>query len=124
MTTIAQVMLRHCLKQTVLYWQKTGDGQHGRPVHNPTPQVLPCRWEDKQIEVLLADGRKVLSKGFLMMVVPLTVGSWTMLGTLSSWQALPTYPKLPTVGQGGREVLVAELIPDWNDGSQMYQNYL
>jgi hypothetical protein len=130
MATLARVMQKLALKQTMLYWEKTGSDTFGKPSYTPDnpmppgPVSLACRWEDKQQEIILPDNRKVLSKGYLLLLQDLKVGSLVFLGTLTNWQALPTYPKVPTVNQGGREVLLVRTTPDLLERCILYQAYL
>lgn len=103
----------------MLYWQKTGSDGFGKPIYlDPTaPITLSCRWEDKQQELLLPDGRKVRSCGYLLMADNGVVGSLVFRGSnlgaspMADWQALPNYPAIPTVTQGTREVLLVKTTP-------------
>lgn len=123
MPSLANYMSRRFMKQDFLYWQKTGSGDFGKPTY-ATYQPLKARWEDKQQEILLPDNRKVLSKGFLMVYSRLLEGSLVFLGTLAQWQAMPTYPTVPTVGQGGREILLVTTEPDLQAKDQTYEIFL
>lgn len=126
MPNLATIVRRVFLHQTLLYWQKTGSDKFGKPAYlNPTsPVVLQCRWEEKPTEVLASDGRKVMAKGYILMVDRLIPGSLIFLGSLTDWQALPTYPNVPTVGQGGAEVLTTHVTPDVKNQSTIFENYV
>lgn len=125
MSTLAAIMLKRAMKQRVVYWAKAGSDPWGKSVYTQdSPIELPCRWEDKQQEIILPDGRKVQSRGYLLLVDNLLMGSLVLLGTLTVWQALPTYPEPPTVLQGGREVILVRTTPEYNNRSVLYQAYL
>lgn len=121
-------VVRRFTKQKLVYWQKTGSDKYGKPAY-ASPVEYDCRWEDKQTEVMLDDGRKVLSKGYILLTVPILVGSWVFLGAMTDWQALssatlPTRPLVPTVGQGGREVILLKSTPDLKAFSTVYEAFL
>lgn len=124
MPNLASIVRRVFLHQTLVYWAKLDSDTYGKPTVYATPVELSCRWEDKQQEIITPDGRKVLSKGYLLMVDKLVVGSLVFLGTLTDVEALPTFPTPPTVLQGGREVLLVKTTPDLNNHSNIYENYL
>jgi hypothetical protein len=118
-----------------LYWPKIDSDSHGRPSFgNPTDtvQIIPCRWEDKQQEIILPDKRKVMARGYLLLgftsggvqLPRPTVGGLVFLGTLADWQAQPTYPKIPTVTQGAREILMVETTPDLQAVESLYEVWL
>lgn len=121
-------ILKKFQKQKLLYWPKTGNDSFGKPIFGDVQQ-LPCRWEGKEQEILLPDGRKVLSHGYLLMGVVLVPGSWVFLGSgltpMTDWQAMAgQYPNLPTKAQGGREVLVCKDTPDLKNQDHLYEAYL
>jgi hypothetical protein len=120
-------VVRRFTKQNMLYWQKTGSDQFGKPVY-ALPVTLPVRWEDKQQEVILPDGRKVWSRAYLLLTTPTTVGSLVFLGggvnPMADWQAQPTYPQLPTTLQGSREVILLQSTPDLKAEGQVYEAHL
>ena len=91
------------LKQTCVYWRKTGSGGSGQPIYAP-PVEVACRWEDQNAQVLTPDNRIITSKAYLMTEYLLSVGSLVWLGTLAGWRASPAYPNRPTVLQGGYEL--------------------
>jgi hypothetical protein len=122
MPSLANVLKRFT-KQTMVYWPKTGSDGYGKPVYGD-PVLVAVRWEDKQMEVILPDNRKVMVKARLLLASPVLAGSLVMLGTLEDWQALPTYPSMPTVNQGGREVILDNATPDIKAQSFVYEAYL
>jgi hypothetical protein len=121
--SIAAIVDRVFLHQTLVYWAKTGSDSYGRPVY-ADPVELGCRWEDKQQEVILDDGRKVMSKAYILMTTKTVAGSLVFLGDLADVQALPTYPAIPTVDQGTREELLVKETPDIKARSYIYEVYL
>ncbi len=122
MPSLANVLARFT-KQTMLYWRKTGSDTYGKPTY-VSPAILSIRWEDKQQEIITTDGRKVLSKGYILLGTPLAVGSLVFLGLMTDWLAMPTYPAIPTVNQGGREVILVKTTPDIKAQSYIYEAYL
>lgn len=122
MPSIAQVVKKFT-NQTLTQFPKIGTDGFGRPVYGPPVQIA-CRWEDKQQEVITPDGRRVRSMAYLLLVSPVSVGDWVFLGTIAVVNALPTWPKPPTVNQGGREVLVSCQTPDLKASNFVYEAYL
>ena len=114
----------------MLYWQKSGSDSFGKPIYaDPTnPVVMAVRWEDKQQEIITADGRKVMTKGYLLLASNVAVGSLVFLGggkdPKTDWTNLPTYPNVPTVLQGGREILLVNATPDIKNQGTIYEAYL
>lgn len=115
--------IRKYLKQTAVLWAKTGTGGSGQATY-AQPVEVACRWDDVQEEVQMIDGRKVISNAQLMLASPVTLGSLLMLGTLATWQAMPTYPRVPTKAQGAFEVFKASGTPDIKGRPLLYQAYL
>ena len=112
----------------MIYWPMTGSDPSGKPVRGE-PIVLPCRWEDKQQEILLPDKRKVLSMGYLLMAQALIPGSWVFLGggldPMADWQAMQgIYPQPPPNSKGGREVLKCNDTPDLKNQDHLFEVYL
>jgi hypothetical protein len=106
-----------------VYWQKMGSGPDGRPVYaDPVP--VNCRWEDHQQEIVSMDGRKILSKGYILLGQFLAPGSLVMLGTMANFQSLPTYPRVPTINQGAREILICNTTPDIKGKPVVYECYI
>ena len=104
-------VVRRFTNQILVYWPKIDSGLGGRPEFGD-PYEIACRWEDVQKEIILPDGRIVLSKGYLLLANPVAVGGLVFLGKLSDWAAMPTYPAIPTVNQGVREVIKFNSTPD------------
>jgi hypothetical protein len=109
--------------QNLVYWQKTGADTFGKPTY-ADPVEIRCRWEDRRSERLRPDGRFVATTAYILIGVPLIVGSLVFLGTLADWQALPTYPNLPTNLQGGREVMDLKTTPDIKAQGNVYEAFL
>jgi len=131
MPSIARVVLRFT-KQVLVYWEKIADDQYGKPTF-AQPIEVNVRWEDKEQEVISPDGRKIWSKAYILLIQPLLVGSWVWLGSINqnplhptdAWLTqLPTYPNLPTVNQGGREVRLLRTTPDIKNQSTIYEVFL
>ena len=110
MPSIESVVLRFT-NQILVYWQRNDTGLYGQANYFD-PVEIAVRWEDIQKEIVTADGRKVMSKGYLLLASPVTVGSLVWLGQLTDWMALPTYPAIPTQNQGSREVMLVKSTPD------------
>jgi hypothetical protein len=113
MPTVASVVAKFT-KQTLLYWQKIGSDGFGKPVF-ADPVEVKARWEDKLTERVMSDGRIISYNAYILTNTPLVDGSLVFLGggktpTLD-WKALPTYPRLPTVGQGAREIVRLDQTP-------------
>ncbi len=122
MGSIVKVLKKFC-HQNMLYWEKTGSDTYGRPVF-ADPVGLLVRWEDRAAEVVAPDGRLVFYKGSILLASPMLVGSWVFLGTLTDWMALPAYPNVPTVNQGGRELLQVNGTPDLKAQGFVYEAFI
>lgn len=100
--------------QKALIWPKIGSDGYGKPMFG-APTVTAVFWQDVQAEVLLPDGRKVLTRGLVLLASPVTPGSLMFLGDgvnpTAGWQTLPNYPALPTATQGSAEVLKVNATP-------------
>lgn len=119
---IRRTIRRHA-KQTLVYWEKTGSDGFGKPIF-ADPVEVKCRWEDKQQEIILPDKRTVMTKGFIISLTPMLVGSLVFLGFLTDIEALPTYPTIPTVGQGVREILLVNNMSDVDNESTVCELYI
>lgn len=123
-------ILKKFSRQTMLYWQKTGDGDDGKPVYGDpnNPEPLKVRWEDKVTEVILLDGRPVNSSAYILSSVVVIPGSLVYLGDgkdpLTGWKTQPTWPDLPTNNQGAREVLTCKTTPDLKAQEYLYEVYV
>lgn len=122
MASLAGVV-RKFTNQTLVWWPRVTSDGFSKPVYQDCQQ-LPCRWEDKLTEVLMPDGRKVLSRGYLLMSTEFNPGDFVFLGTLAQVQALPTWPSPPTVGLGGREVIRSEALVDISGNVVGYEVWL
>ena len=122
MAGIAKVV-RKFAKQTLVYWAKAGSDGFGKPAY-ADPVEIKCRWDDIQREMITAEGRSIITKAQLLLVSPVAPGGLVFLGLLTDWQALATYPKIPTVNQGGLEVMIAKNTPDLKARSFVYEAYL
>lgn len=96
--------------QLCVYWEKSGVDGSGGPVYK-APVELKCRWDTRIEQVLLSDGRTVISNSHLIVLQLLKVGSIVYLGTIASWRASPAYPRVPSNAQGGYEVFLAYHTP-------------
>lgn len=103
-------ILSRFTKDAIVYWKKTGDDAFSKPIYAIPVQVM-VRWEDKQVEIVTADGRKIMSKSYMLLSSEITLGSWVWLGRLTDWQASSFYPSIPTNLQGGREVIKVQRSP-------------
>lgn len=115
--------LRKFTKQWLVYWQRTNPGGSGAPSYKQ-PVEIKCRWEERQEEVLMADGRRVISNAHVMLSEEITVGSILMEGRLADWRALSTYPRVPTKSQGGYEVFKSGHTPDIKGRELLYEGWM
>ena len=122
MPSIANVIKRFT-NQTLVYWARIGSDGFGKPTYDE-PVEVACRWEDKQKQIITGDGRVVYCKGYILLAQPLTVSSLVFLGKLTDWEAMPTYPAIPTVQQGVRELLLLNTTPDIKNQGAVYEAYL
>jgi hypothetical protein len=134
-------------KQTLTYWPKVDSGPDGKPVYGVPVQII-CRWEDKEQEIVLPDSRTIRARAYIIMAgvsgsppevsgkmvdvatgdlvnvtTPIVSGSLMLLGLITDWQALPTYPKVPTVNQGAREIIKVNLTPDLKNQEVLFEIY-
>lgn len=117
-------IVRRFTGQDILYWEHDGDNPSGKPLYK-IPVPLKVRWEDKFTEILLDDGRTVLSKGYLLCADFLVKGSIVWKGTLAAWEASSYYPSIPTVNQGGCEVMKTNTTPGITQlPGNVYESYL
>lgn len=125
-------VIKRFTKQKLVYWRKIASDNFGQPTYAEAVE-LKCRWEDTQKEIILPDGRTVLSKGYILLASNLEVGSLVFLGTIDQdpkhldrpyWKGLPNYPKPPTVLLGGREIMKSNATPDLNATSFVYEAYI
>lgn len=96
--------------QTVVYWAKLGPDGYGKPTYD-APIEIPCRWESRQRELVLPDGRLVRTRSYFLLGTAVVVGGVLFLGTLEDVQSLPSYPAMPTDNQGGYEILTVSITP-------------
>lgn len=122
MPSIARVVDKFA-KQKMVLWSKIGNDPNGRPIY-ATPTEVFIRWEECFRQRVDAAGRLYHSTAMLLLAVPMKVGDLVFLGTLATWQAMPTYPALPTVNQGGQEIKQVDTTPDLKAQSYIYQAYI
>ncbi len=116
-------VVRRFTNQTMVYWEKIGSDPFGQPVY-ATPVEMKCRWEDKQKVVILPDGRTVLSKGYILLASDVVESSLVFLGAITDWQALPNYPQVPTIREGGRELILVNSTPDLNGLNVVFEAFI
>lgn len=117
-------IVRRFTDDNILYWEKDGDDPFGKPLFK-APVPLKVRWEDKIVEVVTFDGRTVLAKAYILSADELKVGSIIWKGTIASWGASAYYPLMPTVNQGGFEVIVSNITPGIKQlPGKVYESYL
>lgn len=97
-------------EDTIVYWEPDGEDAFGQNKYLPAREVI-VRWEDKEQEILLPEGRKVISKAYLITSVVIAPGGLVWLGTLAQWSALSGHPNRPTALQGCFEVLKVSCTP-------------
>ncbi len=130
MPSLASVIARFT-NQRMVYWEKSGSDSYSKPAYKPGVEIA-VRWEDVQNEVLTPDGRKVVSMGYILLAVPVLVGSLVLLGprpatagtALAAWYKLKSYPGVPTVGEGAREIIKVNGTPDIKAVSDVYEAYI
>ena len=113
----------------MVYWARNGNDGFGKPAYLP-PVNVQIRWEDKLQEILLADGRKVIAKAYILSTTELVPGSLVLLAPLQTadslvwYQTQPFYPGYPTFNQGGRELLKVNTTPDIRAVSVIFESYV
>lgn len=122
MPLLARIVDRRFCHQPMLYWEFSHSDEHGKAVYND-PIPLKCRWEDREEEVLTPDRRKVLAKAYILLTTEMKPLGVVFRGTELQWQALPSYPGVPTVQEGGLELLTVRRTPDHRNASVIYEAY-
>lgn len=131
MPNLASIVSRFT-DQTILYWEKeTLPDGFSKPAFK-TPVSLLVRWEDKLQEIVLPDGRKILSRGYILCSTIMVPGSLVWRGTtlgkqdrIADWTTQEFYPTIPTVNQGAREVLIVNSTPGMRQlPGNVYEIYL
>lgn len=94
------------LKLKIIYWPKIGDTDYGKPSYGD-PVPLKGRWDDNQEEVIMPDGRKVVSKSLVMLSADVKAGGILFLVSYlpSDPYPDPLPPAPPTQINGGQEIL-------------------
>lgn len=119
-------ILKRMARQYLLYWQKTGSAPDGTPVY-ADPVEVKCRWDSRDTELQLPQGRSVISGAYILCSQSLLVGSIVLKGgttvgsAIAVWQATNSYPGVPTVLEGAREVLKVNETPDFKVKSSLYE---
>lgn len=110
--------------QDIVYWEKNDDNASGKPMY-ALPINRKARWEDRFTEIILPDGRTVIAMAYILSAYSLVVGSLVWKGTLASWQAAAFYPNIPTVNQGGFEIIKVNTTPGIAQlPGEVYEAYL
>lgn len=117
------IKVRKYWKQKMVYWEKTGSGNAGQSTFK-SPVEVKVRWEDRQEQVILLDGRTIVSNAHIMCSQKIVHGSVVMKGTLADWKKMPTYPKVPTTQQGGKEVFKTGETPDKKGRDLLFEAWL
>lgn len=117
------MQIKKYLKQRMVYWVRTGTGSSGQAIYGQ-PAERRCRWDDLVAQVQTLTKRTFMSKAEIMLDEPVVVGSLIYKGTIASWKALPTYPKVPTTDQGGYEVQEISSTPAKNGKPLLFTVYL
>jgi hypothetical protein len=71
------------LKQTAVYWEKTGVDDYGQPTW-AAPIEIRCRWEDRTEEFVSPEGTREASMAVVYVGQDVVVGGVLMLGLLGS----------------------------------------
>lgn len=122
---LAALVEKYCTVQPLLWWGKRGNTAGGKPQYETNPHVVTCRWDAKQVEIIVGDGRTVTSNAMIMSPFEIPVGSWVFQGTLQEWQALTgTYPNVPTPLQGGYEIVRAGHTPGFRGEELLYTYFV
>ncbi len=94
------------LKQTAVYWplgsEESGGvdvDEYGRPNYG-TAYEIKCRWEDKSIEFLDANGTSKFSQSIVYLKTDVRVGGVLFLGTLLTVTDLLVPKAKENVGSG------------------------
>lgn len=69
------------LKQTIVWWRKTGKDGYGKPVL-ADPIEIAGRWEDKQRKIV-SQGEEIISQAMIFVDRDIAIGDWLFLGRLS-----------------------------------------
>ena len=122
MANLAAILSRFT-KQSLVYWRRDGVDGYGKTTYKD-PVELKCRVEQKAQELVTADGRRVISKGYLLLASSIEVGGLVYVGTIAQWKLTPSYPDPPSVNDGGSEIMIVAATPDINAQSFVYEAYL
>jgi hypothetical protein len=121
---LRQLVDRYCTVTDILVWLKRANSPQGRPVYHQTPLELKCRWDNVRKVAITKEGRTITTNAVLMSPDEIPESSLVFRGTLANWQAMSTYPALPTPLQGGYEVVGTGETPDFNGDDLLFVAYL
>ncbi len=121
-------LLRKFAHQYLLYWEKEGSDPSGLPTYKD-PVEIKVRWQEQDKELLTPDNRTVLARGYILSSEQVKPGSLLLLGgtaagsAFDAWRALASFPGVPTVNEGGLEVLRVNRTPDFKVKGTLYEVY-
>lgn len=108
--------IARALNQTLTYWEPTGvSDTFGKPIWK-NPVQLPCRWEDKQQEIVSKTGEEVISKSRIFLLSQMNINGYVFLGESSE--------RDPTKVDGAWEVQQVGTTPDLRNLKQLTTVYL
>jgi hypothetical protein len=109
-------------KQTMVYWEKVGSDEYGKPYYKD-PVELAVRWEARVLEIIMDDGRRAISRAYILLATRVLVGSLVMLGTLDDWKVMDCYPDPPPVQDNVSELIIVKDTPDIKARTHVYEAY-
>lgn len=109
MPTLASIINRFADTDILYFAPNEGGDSFGKPNH-VRPIALKVRWEEKQQEILLPDGRKVLTMGYVLLSTKLVASAIIWKGTMAQWTQSYA-PERPTKAQGGMEIVYVRDTP-------------
>lgn len=108
--------IARALNQTLTYWEPTGiTDLYGKPTWK-SPVQLPCRWEDKQQEVMSKTGEEIVSKSRVFLLSTININGYLLLGSVSTAD--------PTQVEGAWEVQQVGTTPDLRNLKSLTTVYL
>jgi hypothetical protein len=82
-------MIASMLNQVATYWEKTGQtDRYGKPALT-APVQLPCRWEDRQTQIMNKQGAEVISKSRVYCSTTISLDGYLALGTFADADPRP-----------------------------------
>lgn len=109
MPNLASIVSRFIDTKCLYFAKKTGGDGFGKVTYE-APVEIDVRWEETQQEIVLPDGRTVLSRGYLLLSTELVAGGKVWRGTKAQWVS-KFAPDPPTQAEGGQEIIYVKKTP-------------